>query len=97
MKIWDLYSEAKQEVTSSEALDKLINEAYILKLERRIDELEGGTSTIDERCRQLLEVLNADTRTMDEKLLKIKIVRAAFGWGLAEAKRHVESTEPLPF
>lgn len=36
--LWDLYTEAKKEVQAE--MEALVNERYIVKLERRIEELE---------------------------------------------------------
>jgi ribosomal protein L7/L12 len=107
---WELYDEARKEVQAN--IDTAINEAYILKLEERIEELEQKIVTLNdtasdasddptrEQMRSFVRVLNDEELTSSRAILKIKLVRAAFNLTLAEAKSlidEVTAEDDLPF
>lgn len=102
MTIWNLYDKAVTEVDA----DRLarINEVYVAKLEARIKELEERVwveakpvQSLDvDRIDALVQVLNniriysPNAQPLD-RLLRIKILRTAFGLGLKEAKDAIEN------
>ena len=90
MTIWNLFDKAVAEVDADR--QNRINEAYIGKLEARIKELEARPveSLNVERVNTLVHVLNNMPELNSRSILKIKIVRTAFGFGLKEAKDAVE-------
>lgn len=106
---WELYNEAKREV--EHAMADRVNEMYITKLETRIEELEAVTDDTNEtllampvveQMKEFVRVMNADTRLADLHILKIKLVRAAYGITLKEAKDILDSVtaetyDDLPF
>lgn len=112
MTFWELYDEARKETMAN--MDAAVNEAYILKLEERIEtlmrELEAvkerseeqivPTNTSDEQMRSFVRVLNNDPRIAEAPVLKVKLVRAAYGMTLAEAKTLIDDVtadDALPF
>lgn len=90
MTIWNLFDKAVAEVDSDR--QNRINEAYIGKLEARIKELETRPveSLNVERVNTLVHVLNGVPELAPRSILKIKILRSAFGFGLKEAKDALE-------
>lgn len=112
MTFWELYDEARKETMAN--MDAAVNEAYILKLEERIETLEREleavkerseeqivpTNTSDEHMRSFVRVLNNDSHISAREILKTKLVRAAYGITLAEAKtliNDVTAEDSLPF
>ena len=104
MTIWNLFDKAVAEVDADR--QNRINEAYIGKLEARIKELETRPveSLNVERVNTLVHVLNNMPELNSRSILKIKILRTAFGFGLKEAKDAIETghwvvpvDEDLPF
>lgn len=110
MTFWELYDEARKEAMAN--MDAAVNEAYILKLEERVESLEREvetlkelseeqivpTNTSEEQMRSFVRVLNDEFREF--AILKIKLLRAAYGITLAEAKtliNDVTAEDSLPF
>ena len=91
MTIWNLFDKAVAEVDADR--QNRINEAYIGKLEARIKELETRPveSLNVERVNTLVYVLNGMPELTSRTILKIKILRSAFGFGLKEAKDAIET------
>jgi len=87
MTIWNLYDKAVVEVDADR--QNRINEAYIVKLEDRIKQLELQPVGED-RIKDFVAMLNGMAGLRDQTFWKIKIVRAAFNLGLKEAKDAVE-------
>lgn len=94
MKFWDLYDKAVAEVDADRTAR--INEAYIAKLEQRVQDMESGLVT-DKQIETFMTALNNSPEFDTRTILKIKLVRAAFNLGLKEAKEIVEKYTPLPF
>ena len=91
MTIWNLFDKAVAEVDADR--QNRINEAYIGKLEARIKELEARPveSLNVERVDMLVRVLNDMPELNSRSILKIKILRTAFGFGLKEAKDAIDT------
>lgn len=95
MTIWNLFDKAVAEVDSDR--QNRINEAYIVKLEARIKELEARPveSLNVERVDMLVRVLNdMPIFRISEgagRILKIRILRTAFNLGLKEATDAIET------
>jgi hypothetical protein len=103
----EYYNDALRETEAARTL--LIQQAYARKLETRIYELHAELEAVDgtlrssvtptqEQVNQLLDALPAAEHVISH-IQRIKIIRAAYNLGLAEAKLFVEQWPKtrLPF